>query len=255
MAPSQRKTPGSKGQATGLVPIRCGTWHDLIFINLSSDAPAFEAYIDPVERLCAGYDLSAVRFGMEQVDAVAANWKLAVENFAENYHEPWVHPSLTADRVDPRTNEKLYRDISEGCYFGFGYTGPTWRGDVYGRLPLIPGQTPDKRTAFTVAVFPNTWLVLKESLLLTGILTPTAPGRTQVRWILQFVGDAAADHEIAEAQQVVADLWRTTMRQDLEITEVQQAGRASPAANDVKFSPFWEEFPHLFQNMVLDALS
>lgn len=45
----------------GLIPIRCEQWLDLVFVNLSEDAPPLTEYLQPVIARWADYDLSLLR--------------------------------------------------------------------------------------------------------------------------------------------------------------------------------------------------
>ena len=83
----------------GLKPVRTATWFDAVFVNLSGDAEPFETFIAPVAKRWKDFDGADLRY--EESDSsftldVACNWKLAVENFCEAYHLPWIHPSLNS---------------------------------------------------------------------------------------------------------------------------------------------------------------
>ena len=81
----------------GLIPIRCQLWLDLVFVNLSGDAPPLEGSLQPVIERWSGYDLDLLRREPREIQLQCnANWKLAVENFSESYHLSWVHPALNS---------------------------------------------------------------------------------------------------------------------------------------------------------------
>jgi len=87
-----------KNDELGLFQVRSFIWQGVIFVNLSGDALNFEeANADVIERwkeFEKPYHLGgeASRFDM----TLATNWKLAVENYCESYHLPWIHPELNA---------------------------------------------------------------------------------------------------------------------------------------------------------------
>ncbi len=70
----------------GLLEVRTHIWMDVVWINLSGDAPAFEEVNADLMKRWAEFDLplhhggADSRFRLE----VACNWKLAVENFCES---------------------------------------------------------------------------------------------------------------------------------------------------------------------------
>ena len=52
----------------------------------------------PSVRAVAKFDLTLHHGGPESsfILDVNSNWKLAVENYSESYHLPWVHPGLNS---------------------------------------------------------------------------------------------------------------------------------------------------------------
>ena len=79
-----------------LVEIRCVTWHDWIFVDISGEADAFAKCIEPISRAIEGYDFDALRFSESLEFDIDANWKLAIENFIEPYHVFSCHPWLNS---------------------------------------------------------------------------------------------------------------------------------------------------------------
>ena len=82
----------------GLTEIRSHVWMGVIWINLSGDAPKFEDNIKELIDRWSDFDRPLFHGGKESsfTIEVAANWKLAVENYCESYHLPWVHPGLNS---------------------------------------------------------------------------------------------------------------------------------------------------------------
>ena len=105
----------------GLVRFRSFVWRDVVFVNIDGTAPDFEeVHADLMERwkefeqpVYSGGETSS--FKLE----VKSNWKLAVENYCESYHLPWVHPGLNSySRL-----EDHYNIEHPGQYSGQGNTG------------------------------------------------------------------------------------------------------------------------------------
>ena len=84
--------------ALGLLEVRSHVWRDVVFVNLSGDALPFEeAQADLIARW-SPFDQPLFHGGDDskfQLEA-ATNWKLAIENYCESYHLPWVHPGLNS---------------------------------------------------------------------------------------------------------------------------------------------------------------
>jgi choline monooxygenase len=61
-----------------LQAIRCEQWLDLVFVNLSGDAPPLADYLQPMRDRWSTYDLNQLRREPREVGLTCnANWKLA----------------------------------------------------------------------------------------------------------------------------------------------------------------------------------
>ncbi|PSN13391.1 2Fe-2S ferredoxin, partial [filamentous cyanobacterium CCT1] len=181
---------GFDRDSKSLTPIRCDQWLDLVFVNLSGDAPPLEEYLAPVIDRWATYDLSLLRREPREVTLQCrANWKLAVENFSESYHLSWVHPALNScSRMED--------------HFGFE-VGDTHVGQgsllyksgvIEGRsLPTFPNLDIHHKTTVAeyITVFPNLMLGVHPDYFLVFVAAPVSPGKTQERMTFYFVGDEA----------------------------------------------------------------
>ncbi|MEO1068565.1 MAG: aromatic ring-hydroxylating dioxygenase subunit alpha [Cyanobacteria bacterium J06638_6] len=237
----------------GLSPIRCGQWLDLVFVNLSGDAPPLDEYLAPITARWATYDLSLLRRESRQVGLTChANWKLAVENFSESYHLAWVHPALNScSRMED--------------HFGFE-VGDTHVGQgsllyqsgvVEGRsLPTFPDlETHQKATvAEYITVFPNLMLGVHPDYFLVFTVNPLSPGETQERMTFYFVGDEAMGPENKALRHLPIDLWEGTNDEDIAMIERMQVGRKSPRFDGGCFSPELEQTVYRFQQMVAKAV-
>jgi choline monooxygenase len=236
----------------GLVPIRCGVWADIVFLDLSGRAPPLAEFVQPVAARWAPYETDGLRLGHFAAGEIAANWKLAIEGALENYHEDFVHPTLPA-RIDA-AGRKTFTDIAEGAMFGFCWSGES---ALRAETPLIP-QRPEarntERTDYLCFLFPNTQVNLYGSVSVRVIWTPLAADRTELRAAFYVVREAATGEAFAAGRAAMAEYWRVLREEDRRVIEGMQQGRRSPAAGDFRFSPFWEEGVHHFQNKLLAAM-
>ncbi len=239
----------------GLIPVATGVWLDLIFVNLDGQAEPFEDFIRPLSLMLSSYDLGSLKSGGSRNWMFAANWKLAVDNW-EMFHEPWVHADSIPMRVDARGGKKRFRDVDEGCYYG--YVIPTaWQDELKYGLPLIPGMDADKSAAanYIIAIWPNTAIVLKANHMAAWFYQPKGVASSEFKATFLFHGDGAVAPQHDKGRQDVAARWVGVIEEDIGIFESQQLGRASGVSDDVRFSPYWEVYIHMFQNRVLDAVS
>ena len=95
-------------ETLGLRPVRSAVWFDLIFVDLLENAPAFETFIQPLAQRWRMFDQEELHHAGDDGSfklEVGCNWKLAVENYCESYHLPWVHPGLNSySRLEDHDN-------------------------------------------------------------------------------------------------------------------------------------------------------
>ncbi|WP_052055553.1 aromatic ring-hydroxylating dioxygenase subunit alpha [Myxosarcina sp. GI1] len=236
-----------------LQSIRCSQWLDLIFVNLGNNAPPLKDYLQPVIDRWSVYDLSLLRFGRELKFEFEANWKLAVENFSESYHLPWVHPQLNnCSRMEDHFNFEVGENhVGQGSkLYRIGAMGNR-------TLPVFPNlQATERETvAEYISIFPNLMLGIHPDYFLALTVDPLSPSRSVERMAFYFVGDGATDNRYEALRQIPIDLWKITNDEDLETIERLQKGRHSPAFSGGCFSPALEITVHQFQRLVAEAIS
>src|SRR2546423_299655 len=97
----------------GLRPIQVQTWEQFIFVKLDGRAnqlgllDVFED-IPALTKHCRG---SEMKFAERRDYVVDCNWKVYVDNYAEGYHVPIIHPSLMRELDFQR-----YRTITRRYY-------------------------------------------------------------------------------------------------------------------------------------------
>jgi hypothetical protein len=109
--------------------------------------------------------------------------------------------------------------------------------------------------SYIVAVWPNTAFVLKANHMAAWLYLPQRPARSEPKATWLFHGDGAVGTDHADARRDVAAHWSRVIGEDIGIFESQHRARASRVADEVRFSPYWETYIHVFHNRVLDAVS
>ena len=81
-----------------LVNVRSHVWRDVIFVNVGCTAPAFEDAASTLMERWQEFDQPLYHAGTDSSISFTldCNWKLAVENYCEAYHLPFVHPALNS---------------------------------------------------------------------------------------------------------------------------------------------------------------
>ncbi|WP_421710242.1 aromatic ring-hydroxylating oxygenase subunit alpha [Algihabitans sp.] len=234
----------------GLKPVRCATWARLVFVNLDPLAPSLDEELAPLAERWSAYDFSLLRFASAEDFVLPANWKLAIENFVERYHLPWVHPALNGFSGIDHSFE----------LFGERFVGVGSRKVTpprpHGPLPTFP-NLPDallQRGEYP-ALFPNVLLGLHCDSLFAYVLTPNGPNETRERLYLFSVGEESLAPRYAEARAAMHKIFADVNREDMDIVSRLHRGCASPAMTGAVFSPVFERTSQAFQRMVAERLA
>ena len=251
--PGRNDCPGFDKGRHGLKPVRSAVWFDQVFVNLSGDAPPFEDYIAPLAERWMDFDGSLLRHGGADSSLqfeLDCNWKLAVENYCEAYHLPWVHPGLNSySRIEDHYNIEL-----EDRFAGQGTTvyAPNLPGPDFPRFPDLPAVW-DKQAEY-IALFPNILLGIHNDHIFALRLEPLAPGRTREQVDIYYVGEAPLGDAYSERRRANAEAWRSVFQEDVGVVEGMQRGRASPAFAGGVFSPVMDTPTHCFHRWVAASL-
>jgi choline monooxygenase len=249
--PNKHETPGIDRSCMGLQAVRCDTWNDLVFVDLSGTAPPLARHLAPLARHWAPYDLAQLRHGFSCTFDIAANWKLAIENFLESYHLPFAHPTLnTASKM------QAHYSMLDELYLGQGSRHYDAKKAGHAGLPTFPDLTPlQLRTAEYPTLLPNLMLGLHADYLFVFGVDPVAPDRTRETFHFYYVGDAALAPSLQSQRDVIVDFWRKTNLEDIGVVEGMQIGRTSPGYVDGRFSPYHEGTTHEFQRRTANVVA
>ncbi|MXZ80623.1 MAG: aromatic ring-hydroxylating dioxygenase subunit alpha [Gammaproteobacteria bacterium] len=234
-----------------LVPVRCGIWHDWIFVNLDGKAEELDVHLEPLIRQLDGYDFSALSFSESMEFDIRANWKLVIENFIEPYHVFSCHPWLNdfvgmAERTAPAFDRHVLM-----CGYDFRHTDPA-RGEG---LPYFPGlpESRRKRGEWFV-LFPNFAFEIFPDQVDVFVATPTGVAACRETIALYFIGEGATAPRYAEARDRVAENWKALNAEDIGIIERMQAGRYSEGFDGGVLSPYWDPVLQHFARLVYERI-
>ena len=254
----QQKIDGFKHCDHGLKPVRSAVWMDVIFINLSGDAPAFDEYVKP---LTEKWEPFLGNTGLERMRAavngkgleieVKSNWKLAVENYCESYHLPWIHPSLnTYSRL-----EDHYHIMYASDFGGQGSYAYRLSDEVGTALPRFPEWPEEKlEQAEYVAFYPNVLLGIQADHTFAMIVEPLSSERSKEHLRLYYVGDEAVGDKHAASRNATLESWRVVFAEDIDAVEGMQKGRRSPGYGGGVFSPVMDNPTHHFHQWMARKL-
>ncbi|WP_377506291.1 aromatic ring-hydroxylating dioxygenase subunit alpha [Octadecabacter sp. R77987] len=234
----------------GLNEVRSHIWFDTVFINIDGKADPFEVvHADLLDRW-REFDQPMYHGGADsRFDLkVETNFKLAVENYCESYHLPWIHPGLNSySRL-----EDHYHIEQKGKYSGQGTL-------VYRQLKgpddmVFPdfANLSDKwdTGAEYVAIYPNVLLGAQRDHTFVIILEPNTQTTTTEHVHLYY-----ADPQVSEDMRARnAHLWRGVFEEDIFVVEGMQKGRAAPSFDGGRFSPAMDGPTHCFHDWVAGCI-
>ncbi|USG62593.1 aromatic ring-hydroxylating dioxygenase subunit alpha [Sneathiella marina] len=238
----------------GLVRIRSYIWKDVVFVNISADAPEFEeAHKDLLDRwkefdqpMFHGGKTSSFKLEVE------TNWKLAVENYCEAYHLPWIHPGLNSySRLEDHYNIEV-RD----AYSGQGtYVYKQLKGDdgqVFPDFDNLSDQWDEG--AEYIAVYPNVLMGIHRDHFYSILLEPVQMDRTVEHVEIYYPEDCQSDPHFGELLTTNAQQWKRIFEEDLFVVEGMQKGRKGDLFDGGKFSPAMDGPTHNFHHWVASQI-
>ncbi|MEM9204990.1 MAG: aromatic ring-hydroxylating dioxygenase subunit alpha [Pseudomonadota bacterium] len=252
--PGENAHPVIERPDLGLIPVRSHVFMGVVFVNLDGNAPSFDEataglrsqWSDFVDRpITFGGDDSFFRLELE------TNWKLAVENYCESYHLPWVHPSLnTYSRLEDHYN------ILDDDFSGQGTLvyNPVLSED--GRAFPLFDDLPDKwdTAAEYIALYPNALLGVHKDHTFAIVIEPISPSKSVEHIALFYPDEAAAGDDHADLRATNTDLWKTVFKEDIFVVEGMQRGRAARDFDGGRFSPPMDCATHAFHAWVAKRL-
>ena len=232
----------------GLFEVRSHIWHGCVFVNISGDAPDFETANADLLSRWAEFDKPFYVPSRSSIFSmtVKTNWKLAIENFCESYHLPWVHPELNEIS---NINDHYNIDEHEN-YAGQGSKIYRQLKDETGRVfPDFDGVGARWDTASEYASwFPNVLMGVHRDYAYAVILMPEGPGQTTERVGMFYARDLDESFEPMLAEN--ARIWRDVFSEDVGVIEGMQKGRHGPLFDGGKFSPVMDGPTHTFHKWV-----
>ena len=252
--PGRNLHEGIRRDELGLVEVRSHVWRDVVFVNVSGSAVSFEEHAATLMERWTEFEqpdwrpASDSRFTLD----IACNWKLAVENYCESYHLPWVHPGLNAySRL-----EDHYHIIVEGQFSGQGTVVYNPRlGDGSLSFGNFSDLSPKWDTAAEyIALYPNVLFGVHRDHVYAILLCPKGPERTLERVSIRYAREESLSAAFDALRQENEAQWRHIFEEDIGVVEGMQRGRHASGFDGGKFSPVMDPPTHVFHQWVADRM-
>ena len=180
-----------------------------------------------------------------------ANWKLAVENYCESYHLPWVHPGLNSySKLEDHYNieevgffsgqgshlYKQLKDKNDKVFQDFKNLSKKWEtGSEY------------------ISLFPNVLLGVHRDHFIGIILLPTATDKTIERIEIHYPTENCITKSFSHLRKKNQSQWKSVFEEDIFVVEGMQKGRSGVLFDGGKFSPKMDGPTHVFHEWVANA--
>ena len=253
--PGQNLHDNIKRDELGLIEIRSAVFRDVVFVNVDGTAPEFADYAKPLTDRWHEHDRPIYHGGAASSFAfdVQTNWKLAVENFCESYHLPWIHPGLnTYSRL-----EDHYHIEKDGHFSGQGT-------QVYRQIEGDAGETfPDfdglsefwNEGAEYIAFYPNVLFGAQRDHAFAIVMMPKSVEHTIEYNEIYYPFDPADRPDLKPLIDKNAELWKSVLEEDLFVVAGMQKGRHGPFFDGGKFSPVMDSPTHTFHKWAAELIS
>jgi len=238
----------------GLFKIRSTVWQDIVFVNISNNAQEFRDYASKtIERwsefekpLYHGGDSSSFTLNLN------TNWKLAVENYCESYHLPWIHPELNAT-----SSIKDHYHIEEpGHCSGQG-------SHVYNQIKSESGDVfPDfeslskkwDTTSEYIALYPNVLLGVHRDHFFSIVILPINSEKSIEHVSIYYAKKSEEMPQLKNLIETNAHFWKEVFLEDVGVIEGMQRGRKGLMFDGGKFSPVMDSATHCFHRWVAELV-
>lgn len=252
-APHMEDARNFDRSAYGLNRVRLETWEGFVFITLSAEEPPLLEFLGEMATKFARYKMGRLRRGRRVVYNVASNWKILAENYSECYHCALIHPEL--NRLSHYTSGEidLFNQATVGGYMELrhdGFNSMTVSGKTR-RAPFDGIDDEDHRRIHYYILYPNMLISLHPDYVMTHVVWPHGPGRSEIVNEFLFAADEIARPDFDASDAV--DFWDMTNRQDWKACELTQLGVASKSYDRGRLSSL-EWMVHIFDNFVADRL-
>jgi choline monooxygenase len=231
----------------GMVPVRCETWQQFIFVNFAAVGPSLSEYLGNIPELTREFSFSGLKLVERRDYIVNCNGKVYVDNYLEGYHIPVVHPGLMKEIDYPRYRCETFRYHSQQL----GPVKEVKPGEGLERVyaPAAAGL----KEALYFWVFPNMMLNFYPHNLSTNVIVPLSHDKTLTifEWYFQDADSPQAHERVAKAVAFSDDV----QKEDIHICEAVQRGLQSATYERGRYSVKRENGVHHFHMLLSEFLS
>jgi Rieske 2Fe-2S family protein len=230
-APHMEKVEAFREEDWPLQAVPLEVWEGNVFVHLGDarsggDRVPLRAHLDGVDTRFRNWAMGELRTVARRTYELRANWKLVIANYHECLHCPTTHPQLvklshylSGDNEPPHpTWLGASMELLPGC-------ATLSTSSVPRRAPLPRLEPAERRHVYYYALLPTMLLNPHPDYVVTFLISPIAPDRTEItcHWLMHPDEIARAGFDPSDA----VDFWDLTNRQDWALSDLAQAGISS----------------------------
>ena len=248
--PGKNLHDGINKKDLGLLEIKSYIWQNIIWVNINGNAPNFEEHMSVAISRWSEFNQKQYHGGRDSKFKLKlkCNWKLAVENYCESYHLPWVHPDLNSySRLQDHYNIE-----NPGFYSGQGtLLYKQIEGPKKTKFPNFKNLSKKwQNSAEYLAIYPNVLLGVHKDHTYSIILLPKGPKKT-LETINIYYSKKKTNTQLRKKNK---KQWEKIFKEDISVVEGMQKGRNSVHFDGGKFSPVMDGPTHCFHKWVAQNL-
>jgi choline monooxygenase len=229
----------------GMVPLRCETWQQFIFVNFDPQAPPLSEFLGNIPQQASEFQFDGLALTERRDYIVNCNWKVYIDNYLDSYHIPVVHPGLMKEIDYPRYRTETFRYHSQQL----GPVKELKPNDATERI-YPPGI--GLKEALYFWVFPNLMLNFYPDNIQVNLIVPLSHEKTLTIFEWYF-HDAHSQKTRDRAAKAIA-FSDTVQQEDVHICEAVQRGLQSATYDRGRYSVKRENGVHHFHLLLAEFL-
>jgi len=229
----------------GMVPLRCETWEQFIFVNFDLKSEPLSTYLGQIPQQAQGFQFGGLQFAERRDYVIDCNWKVYVDNYLEGYHIPIAHPGLMKE-ID-------YAQYRTGTFRYYSQQFAPIRAmnaEDGGERLYAPGTSLQQALYFWI--FPSLMLNIYPDNISTNLIVPLSHEKTLTifEW---FFHDVASEKNRGRINRSVA-FSDEVQQEDIGLCENVQRGLRSSTYDRGRYSVKRENGVHHFHMLLGEFL-
>ena len=252
-APDMERSRDFEKSLYCLPSVKLAQWEGFIFVNFDARAEPFDKRLESLSRRLTPYGIKDMKLYDRQEYELACNWKIYVDNTAEEYHVNYAHaqsiaPYFPTEAFTPQESHGTW-EMLLGRQSG---DAQTLSGES--ALPPISALTEEQTHELTIIIiYPNIVLINNPVGMNYGITLPLGPDRCRLLMGSCFP-EAAINHPAFEkAAARLEEARAQIMSEDTAVCESAHRGMKSRFAGRGRYS-HREQLTHRLHQYVIDRV-